>query len=150
MSAEFPHPFRVTATWDTNAKKGQVATETSTLTCPHAGDESLGGIGGAPNPEELLAAAVSTCFVQTWSIFLGKLKVPIGEPSVRASCFVDKDPAGGFHVTRIEVAPYVPAALFAERKADVEKTLQLAEKYCIISKAVKADGSVLHVAPEVS
>ena len=35
-------------------------------------------------------------------------------------------------------APNVPAALLAERQADVEKSLQLAEKYCIVSKAVKS------------
>ena len=32
----------------------------------------------------------------------------------------------------------VPAALLAENRAGVEKSLALAEKYCIISKVVRA------------
>ncbi|HEY1434169.1 MAG TPA: hypothetical protein VGG65_02280 [Thermoanaerobaculia bacterium] len=32
----------------------------------------------------------------------------------------------------------VPAALLAAKKAEVEKTLSLAEKYCIISRVVRA------------
>ena len=57
-----------------------------------------------------------------------------------ASCEMEKDPAGGFRVTRSTSSPHVPAALWEARRADVEKTLSLAEKYCIVSKAVK--GSV--------
>jgi organic hydroperoxide reductase OsmC/OhrA len=150
MSEPMPHAFRVTATWDLKDQKGQIASENAMLTCPHSGDPSLGGVGGAPNPEELLASAVASCFVQTWAIFLGKLKVPLEAPVVEATATVDKDPAGGFRVTRIDVAPRIPSGLYAGRRADLDKTLQLAEKYCIISKSVKGDGSVLHVAPNVS
>jgi organic hydroperoxide reductase OsmC/OhrA len=37
----------------------------------------------------------------------------------------------------MNLAPHVPAALWESRRADVDKTLALAEKYCIVSKAVK-------------
>ena len=37
----------------------------------------------------------------------------------------------------MSLAPHVPAALWEARQADVEKSLVLAEKYCIVSKAVK-------------
>ncbi len=49
-------------------------------------------------------------------------------------------------MTRIDLGPNVPSALLAERQADVEKSLQLAEKYCIVSKAVK--GPALTVTPK--
>jgi organic hydroperoxide reductase OsmC/OhrA len=38
----------------------------------------------------------------------------------------------------ITIHARVPSSLWAERRADLEKTLQLAEKYCIISKVAKA------------
>jgi len=150
MTEESGHVFRVTATWSPEEKKGEIASDSALLAVPHAGATALGGTGAATNPEELIAAALSSCFVQTWTIFIQKLKVPIEHPVVRVTCTVEKDPAGGFHITRLDVAPQVPAALWNERRADVEKTLQLAEKYCIVSKAVRADGSVLRVAPDVA
>jgi organic hydroperoxide reductase OsmC/OhrA len=123
--------FTIAATWDPAVKRGTLATADGSLKTAHAGAASLGGGNGAPNPEELLLAAVSACFVQTWAIFLAKLQVPIEAPALDGSCELDKDPAGGFRLTKVDLAPRVPAALWESRRADVE------EKYCIVSKAVK-------------
>jgi osmotically inducible protein OsmC len=132
--------FSISASWDPSAKEGRLANADGSFAAVHTGAAALDGKGGTANPEELLLAAVSACFVQTWAIFVEKLKLPIAAPRLDATCALEKDPAGGFRVTRIDLAPHVPAALLSERKADVEKTLSLAEKYCIVSKAVK--GSV--------
>lgn len=129
--------FTIAATWDSAGKRGTLTTEDGSLKIEHIGAKSLGGGNGAPNPEELLLAAVSACFIQTWGIFLGKLQVPIDRAVLDGSCELDKDPVGGFRVTRVDLAPHVPSALWESRRADVEKTLSLAEKYCIVSKAVK-------------
>ena len=144
MSAEV---FTIAATWDTAGKRGTLAIEDGGLKIAHAGAKSLGGENAAPNPEELLLAAVSACFIQTWAIFLAKLQVPIEKPVLDGSCEMDKDPAGGFRVTKVDLAPRVPAALWEARRADVEKTLSLAEKYCIVSKAVRGS-LVLTVTPK--
>lgn len=141
------HLFGVHATWSPEAHQGTLSNDGGTATLTHAGAESLGGKGGAANPEELMLFAVAACFSQTWAIFLAKLKVPIDAPVVAATCAVDKDPAGGFRVTRIELIPHVPTALWEERRAEIEKTLQLAEKYCIVSKAVR-EGKELRVTPK--
>ena len=130
--------FTIAATWDPAEKRGTLATEDGGLRIAHLGAKSLGGGNGAPNPEELLLAAVAACFIQTWAIFLAKLQVPIAAPALDGSCELDKDPSGGFRVTKVDLSPRVPAALWESRRADVEKTLSLAEKYCIASKAVKS------------
>jgi organic hydroperoxide reductase OsmC/OhrA len=135
MSAE--HRFSIEASWDAELKEGALATADGSLKTAHVGAPTLGGKTGAPNPEELLLAGIAACFVQTWAIFLGKLQVPIDRPVLEASCEVDKDPAGGFRVTKVDLYPRVPAALWESRRADVAKTLSLAEKYCIVSKAVR-------------
>jgi len=147
--SEDVHTFAVDATWDAETKEGFVGNPDKTFSAKHTGAVSLGGVGGSANPEELLLSGVGACFVQTWAIFLAKLKVPIEKPSLSASCVVEKDPAGGFHVTRIDLSPRIPAALWNERRADLEKTLQLAEKYCIVSKAVRGEGRTLTVTPRV-
>jgi organic hydroperoxide reductase OsmC/OhrA len=147
MAGEGGTTFSISATWDPAAREGRLANADGSFAIVHTGAPALDGKGGTANPEELLLAAVAACFVQTWGIFLGKLKVPIDAPRLDATCLLEKDPAGGFHVTRIDLLAHVPAALLEGRKADVEKTLSLAEKYCIVSKAVK--GSVaLTVAPK--
>ena len=132
--------FSISASWDPGAREGRLANADGTLALAHVGAASLDGKGGGANPEDLLLSAVAACFVPTWAIVLGKLKVSSDAPRLDATAALEKDPAGGFRITRIELAPRVPAALLAERKADVDKTLSLAEKYCIVSKAVR--GSV--------
>ena len=142
------HRFALTATWDSAAREGKLSNAGGTLACSYVGAPTLGGKGGAANPEELLMGAVSACFVQTWAIFIGKLQLPIGNPVLDASCVVDKDPAGGFRMTEMELAPNIPAALWESRQPDVEKTLALAEKYCIVSKAVRGGTMAFRVTPK--
>lgn len=139
--------FSISASWDPAAKEGRLANADGSFASVHTGAPALDGKGGTANPEELLLAAVAACYVQTWAIFVEKLKLGIAAPRLDATCALDKDPAGGFKVTRIDLVAHVPAALLEARRADVDKTLSLAEKYCIVSKAVK--GSVpLTVAPK--
>ena len=143
MSEE--HRFHASVTWDAAAKSGDLASGTGLLATPFGGAPSLGGRTDRTNPEELLLGALAACFVQTWAIFLAKLRVPVEAPRVDGALELEADPAGGYRVARIDLRARVPAALLSEREADVAKTLTLAEKYCIVSKAVKGDGREVHV-----
>ncbi len=67
-----------------------------------------------------------------------KLGVPYPDPALRLTGELGKDPNGGFRMTRVSIFARVPAALLASHRTAVEKTLALAEKYCIISKVAKA------------
>lgn len=145
MSEE--HRFTASVTWDASERSGTLASESAHLTTTFGGAPSLGGRVDRTNPEELLLGAVLACFVQTWAIFLAKLRLPIESPRVDGTLELGVDPAGGYRVERIHLSAFVPAALLAEREADVAKTLSLAEKYCIVSKAVKGEGREVHVTP---
>ena len=139
--------FSIAATWDPAAKEGRSRTPTARFAVAHAAATSLGGKTGDPNPEELLLAARRDLLRPDVGDLPREAEGPDRERRVStATCELDKDPAGGFRVTRIDLVPHVPAALWAERQADVEKTLSLAEKYCIVSKAVK-NGLALTVTP---
>ena len=82
---------------------------------------------------------MAACFINTWAIFLKKLNVAYAEPAVRATGTLGKDPAGGYKMLDMtSLYARVPSSLMASQKAQVEKTLSLAEKYCIISKVAKA------------
>ena len=143
MSEE--HRYTASVTWNAGEKSGELASGSGLLATEFGGAPSLGGRADRTNPEELLLGALVACYVQTWAIFLAKLRVPVEAPRVDGDLELEADPAGGFRVARIDLRAHVPASLLAEREADVAKTLALAEKYCIVSKAVKGDGREVHV-----
>lgn len=137
--AEAAHLFHVGVTWEGDgAGHGVITTGDGAQKIAIGAAAALDGSGHGTNPEELLISAVGACFVATWAIFLKKLGIPYAAPALRVSGRLEKDPAGGYHMTRIDIAAVVPSALLASRKAEIEKTLSLTEKYCIVSKAARA------------
>ena len=133
------HRFDSSASWrGDGAGSGEVRVSDGRFAVPIAGATSLGGSGGKANPEELLLSAIAACFTNTWAIFLKKLAVPYDAPSVAVSGELEADPAGGFRMQKAVIRANVPAPLLAADRAKIEKTLGLAEKYCIISKVARA------------
>ena len=131
--------FEAAASWSGDgAGTGEVRVSDGTFGVPIAGAISLGGSGGKANPEELLLAAIGACFANTWAIFLKKLGVPLAEPALTVRGELGADPAGGFRMQGAVIRVRVPAALLAADRPKLEKTLSLAEKYCIISKVARA------------
>ena len=81
MSGE--HHFTASVTWDANERSGALASGTGHLSTTFGGAPSLGGRVDRTNPEELLLGALLACFVQTWAIFLTKLRAADREPARR-------------------------------------------------------------------
>ena len=133
------HLFTVSATWSGDAQGcGMLHLPEGDLSLPVGGSKKLGGCGIGANPEELMLGAIAACFINTWAIFIKKLSLDHADLAVRVSGDLGPDPAGGFKLRKVTIHARVPAALLAAQKAQVEKTLSLAEKYCIISKVAKA------------
>jgi organic hydroperoxide reductase OsmC/OhrA len=131
--------YSVGVVWSGDGKGcGEVAAGGGTVKIPIGGAIDLGGCGKGANPEELLLASVGACFINTWAIFLKKLSVTYAEPALRVTGELGKDPAGGFKMLSMKICARVPSPLLSERKADVQKTLQLTEKYCITTKVARA------------
>ena len=131
--------FESSAVWTGDgAGSGEVRVSDGAVGVAIAGSTDLGGSGGAANPEELLLAALGACFINTWAIFLTKLQISYAQPAVRVSATLGNDPAGGFRLTGAVVHARVPESLLAADRPRIEKTLALAEKYCIISKVARA------------
>jgi organic hydroperoxide reductase OsmC/OhrA len=147
MSEE--HIYRVSSSWSPAEKQGRLTSGSGMLATPFGGAPSLGGRADRTNPEELLLSALAACFVQTWAIFLAKLKVPIEAPALEGSLELDKDPAGGYRVTKLVLRPQVPRSLWEEREKDVEKTFELTERYCIVSKVVTGGGREIEIRPDL-
>jgi osmotically inducible protein OsmC len=134
--------FEASAAWKGDGTgSGRLRVGGEGFEIPIAGARELGGAGGARgarNPEELLLGSLAACFVNTWAIFIKKLQVAYAEPAVRVTGSLGPDPAGGFRLTGAVIHARVPRTLLSSEGPKVEKTLQLAEKYCIISKVARA------------
>ncbi len=141
------HSFSVRASWNPENDTGRIRNADGSFDAEHRSASAFGGAGGAVNPEELLLAGVATCFSHTWGIFVKKLALPLEDLRVDATCVVAPDPAGGFRVTEVELFPEIPRSVWESSREKVEKTLQLAERYCIVSKAVRGEGRTLKVTP---
>jgi lipoyl-dependent peroxiredoxin len=132
------HRFAIRAAWTGDGAGSGRAELPEGDPVSFAGATVLGGSGGRANPETLFLSALSACFLNTWAIFLKKLNLAHPDPSVEASCEVGKDPAGGFRIQKAAMRVRVPKALLDAERAQVEKTVALAEKYCIVSKLTRA------------
>jgi organic hydroperoxide reductase OsmC/OhrA len=131
--------FTISGTWSGDGMGcGELHLPQGDLSVPIGGARELGGCGIGANPEEILLGGIAACFLNTWAIFLKKLNVPYPEPALRVSGELGPDPAGGFKMLGATIHAGVPRALLADQREQMEKALQLAEKYCIISKVVKA------------
>ncbi|MGH9441905.1 MAG: OsmC family protein [Thermoanaerobaculia bacterium] len=134
-----PHVYAIDIAWDGDGTgAGVLRPPDNSFTISIGGSTDLGGCGRGANPEQLLLAAIGSCFISTWAIFLKKLAIPYAEPSLSLRCSLAADPAGGFKVEKIEISCAVPQSLLESRRPEVEKTVKLAEKYCIISKVARA------------
>jgi lipoyl-dependent peroxiredoxin len=131
--------FDASAVWTGAATgRGELSFGKGAAAIPIAGSTELGGAGGAANPEELLLGAIAACFVNTWAIFIPKLQIEYARPAIRVTGTLGKDPAGGYRMTGIVIRAQMPEALLAADRSKIEKSLALAEKYCIISKVARA------------
>jgi organic hydroperoxide reductase OsmC/OhrA len=131
--------FTASATWSGDGSgKGHVQLTEAGVTIPIAGSREPDGPDGASNPEELLLGALAACFTNTWAIFLNKLQIGYAEPAVSVSGRLEDDAAGGLRLTDAVIHARVPAPLLDTDRPRVEKSLELSEKYCIVSKVVRA------------
>jgi len=97
--------------------------------------------GAGTNPEELLAAAHAGCFSMAFSADLAGAGHKPTRVSTTATTYMGPDPAGGFHIGKIELnveaqVPGLDDAKFQELAAG-------AKKNCPVSKLFKGAEIVL-------
>ncbi len=90
--------------------------------------------GGATSPEELIAAAHSSCYAMQFSALAAEAGGTPERVDVRADVSLGPDPAGGFRLTGIKlVVSGQIGGLDAERFAEVAEQ---AKATCPVSKAL--------------
>lgn len=90
--------------------------------------------GGTTSPEELIAAAHSSCFAMQLSALLGQAGGTVHQLEVTAEVDFGPDPDGGFHIPGIRIA--VRAEVEGLDEATFRSTADEAKRTCPVSKAL--------------
>jgi osmotically inducible protein OsmC len=99
--------------------------------------------GGMTSPEELIAAAHSSCFAMQLSALIGRAGGTPNTLDVTADVTLDPDPAGGFRISGIRLAVSGDAAgLDAE---GFRSAAEDAKANCPVSKALAGTDITLEV-----
>ena len=96
--------------------------------------------GGSPentNPEQALAASLSSCHMMTFLALAAKAKWPVATFSDRAVAHLGKNAKGQTSVTRIDLHPVVRFDTgFSVDAAELEKMHDRAHRYCFIANTL--------------
>jgi osmotically inducible protein OsmC len=90
--------------------------------------------GGFTSPEELIAAAHSSCYAMQLSALIGQAGGTVQSIDVRADVSLGPDPAGGFRLTGIKLT--VRAEIDGLDAAGFDEAAKAAKAGCPVSKAL--------------
>lgn len=96
-----------------------------------------GGDPGNTNPEQALAAALSSCQMMTFLALAAKAGWPVASFHDRAVAHLGKNARGQMSVTRVDLHPVVRFDTgFSIDAAELEKMQHRAHRYCFIANTL--------------
>jgi osmotically inducible protein OsmC len=116
-------------------RDGHVRSEDDRLDFDTRPPKEMGGSGEGTNPEQLFAAAYSTCFLGAIHAAGRELKLDTTDAAVSASVGIGKDEANGGFGIKAELDIYVPKVSAEEANALAEKAHDL----CPYSRATRGN-----------
>jgi osmotically inducible protein OsmC len=99
---------------------------------------------GVTSPEELIAAAHSSCYAMAFSGQVGKAGGTVDSLDVNADVTLGSDPAGGFRITRIHLT--VRGRVSGIDEAGFMEAAEGAKAGCPVSKALSGTSITLDAA----
>lgn len=136
--------FDVQVSWSETGRSGAGRISTHDAVQELSTPASMGGRGAGTNPEELLVAAVSSCYTATLFGVLRRGRLPVSSVTVSARGTVTGFP-GAARFERIMVSPTILEGDLS-RRGEYEQAAQTAHERCFIG-ATLAAGVVYEVGP---
>ena len=144
------HGFHVTGDWTENSDGDGTITFDWGGTLAYGVPVSSGGTEGRSNPEEMLVAAVMSCYSITLALLVEKRRLtPAPQIEVDANGVMIRMPDRTLKFTEISLRPKIYASHFDA--ATQEKIVELAyqaEQRCVISNALRGNVEIT-VSPEI-
>ena len=105
---------------------------------------SYGGSIDNMNPEQSLAASLSSCHMMTFLALAAKMKWPIISYKDNAVATLGKNSKGKMSVTRLELSPKVSFSdKFTVDPNEMKKVQDRAHRYCFIANSLSDEVKVL-------
>jgi len=113
------------------------------LSLPASSAPDYGGNQNNLNPEQGLAAAMSSCHMMTFLALAAKMKWPILNYSDRAIAFLGKNSKGKMSVTKIELNPKIIFKdNFEVSHDEMSKMQDRSHRYCFIANTLSEEVEV--------
>ena len=126
--------YTATATATGDGRNGHTASDDGILDVDVRVPQSMGGPGGATNPEQLFAAGYAACFHSAMKFVAAADKIDVTGTEVSASVSIGMLPAGGFGLA-VELDVHAPSLDRDTALALVEKAHQV----CPYSNATRGN-----------
>ena len=110
------------------------------LTIDGGSSPDYGGSVSNINPEQKLAAAVSSCFIMTFLALAAKMKWPVKNYKDKAISYLGKNNEGRMYVNKIELNPQIIFDNdFTISNDEMQKMKERSHKYCFIANSLSKD-----------
>ena len=133
------HTFSVSAEWTGDSNSVGSLQSPGGLHCQFAVPTDFGGPGGCPSPEEMLLAALASCYVITIAYMAELKKLPLQKQTIQVQGIEERDPqTRRLRFTRFEINLRFTVASDAT-DAQIENILKLArdaKTFCLVSNSL--------------
>ena len=114
------------------------------LTIDGGSSPDYGGSVSNINPEQKLAAAVSSCFMMTFLALAAKMKWPVKNYKDKAISYLGKNNEGRMYVNKIELNPKIIFDNdFTISDDEIHKMKERSHKYCFIANSLSKDVEII-------
>ena len=127
------HKHRIKAWW-TSGRTGIANCDSSPSALHFTAPPQFGGMEGRWTPEDLLLAAIGSCFATTFRVLAEYSRLPYSDLEVEVAGTVQKAPSG-YIFSEIVTRPVLTAALGTDHERAV-LLLHKAQDLCLITRAL--------------
>ena len=121
-----------------------IITVNNDLSLPGSSAPDYGGNENNLNPEQGLAAVMSSCHMMTFLALAAKIKWPVINYSDKAIAFLGKNSKGKMSVTKIELNPKITFKDNVEVSHDEMKKMQdRSHRYCFIANTLSEEVKII-------
>ncbi len=134
------HEYPVSVVWQGGREgAGNVTTGRSDVSNVLSVPTEFGGPGAGTNPEELLTAAIASCYSITFGIVAGARRLPFVKVETQAIGQVEQPNAATFNYNKITISPTITleAGASEDHVKLAEEMAHKADLYCIVTNAVR-------------
>lgn len=133
------HEYPIDVAWTGGRQgSGKAVAGHSKTTTSIAVPEEFKGAGGGTNPEEMLTAAIASCYTITFGIIAENRKIPVKSLNVEATGEVEEiGPTFTYKSVTIRPRIVLDGSATDDQKKIAEDMAHKADNYCIITNAVR-------------